>query len=78
MSTATENIRVYLPWLLSALTVYSAWLAGGLNRYAWAVSLVNQLLWLIWIVASQAWGLLPMNAVLWIVYTRNHLKWRRA
>lgn len=71
-------VREYLPWLLSALTIYSAWLAGGFNRYTWLVGLANQFLWLVWIVCSQAWGLLPMNAVLWVIYARNHWKWRRA
>lgn len=72
----TETIIVYLPWLLSAITVYSMLLAGNKKRGAWAVGLVNQLLWLIWIVLSSAWGLLPMNAALWIVYGRNYLKWK--
>lgn len=69
-------IITYLPWLLSAMTIYSAWLAGGFHRHAWTVSLANQLFWLVWIIAAQAWGLLPMNAALWIVFTRNHLKWQ--
>ncbi len=66
----------YLPWLMSALTVYMTVLAGNKSRYAWLIGLVNQALWLVWIVASSAWGLLPMNAALWIVYARNHAKWK--
>lgn len=51
-------------------------LAGNKKRGAWLVGLVNQLLWLVWIVLSAAWGLLPMNIALWIVYFRNYLKWK--
>lgn len=70
-------VREYLPWLLSAVTIYMTVLAGNRHPKAWALGLMNQALWLLWIVASSAWGLLPMNLVLWIVYARNHLKWSR-
>lgn len=65
----------WLPWLLSAITVASMWLAGAKHPRAWLVGLVNQLLWLVWIVAADKPGFLPMNFALWIVYARNHFKW---
>lgn len=65
-----------LPYLLSAITIYTMLLAGNKNKYAWAGGLVNQALWLVWIVASHSWGLIPMNLALWVVYARNHLKWK--
>ena len=71
-------LQTYLPWLLSAITIYMTVLAGNRNRWAWAVGLLNQALWLTWIVASSAWGLLPMNIALWVVYARNHFKWAAA
>lgn len=72
-----EIIRIYLPWLLSALTIWMTMLAGNKNRHAWAIGIVNQGLWLIWIVVSRSWGLIPMNIALWIVYARNHWKWNK-
>lgn len=68
----------YMPWLLSAVTIWMTVLAGNKHRSAWLVGLLNQALWLVWIAASQTWGLLPMNLALWVVYGRNHLKWRLA
>lgn len=68
-------IITYLPYLLSAITIYSMLLAGNKRKGAWVVGLVNQFLWLIWIVLTQSWGLLPMNIALWIVYGRNYIKW---
>lgn len=68
-------IKTYLPWLLSVITIWMTVLAGNKHRSAWVVGLVNQALWLVWIIASDAYGLLPMNAALWVVYTRNHIKW---
>lgn len=68
----------YLPWLLSALTIYMTILAGNKTRAAWIVALVNSALWLVWIIASASWGLLPMNLALWAVYARNYMKWGNA
>lgn len=73
----TEIIRLYLPWLLSAITIWMTLMAGNKHPKAWLIGLGNQLLWLVWICVVGAWGLLPMNIALWIVYGRNHLVWSR-
>jgi hypothetical protein len=73
----SDTIRIYLPWLLSAITIWMTLLAGNLHRNAWLVGLGNQLLWLIWIVVAGTWGLIPLNIALWVVYARNHWKWSR-
>lgn len=73
----TDVIRFYLPWLLSAITIYMTVLAGNKTRWAWAIGLGNQALWLVWIVTTATWGLLPMNLALWVVYGRNHFKWMK-
>lgn len=65
----------YMPWAMSAVTIYMTVLAGNKNRYAWAVGLFNQALWLTWILLTKNYGFLPMNLALWIVYARNHMKW---
>lgn len=72
----TDAIRIYLPWLLSAITIWMTLLAGNLHRSAWLVGLGNQSLWLVWIIATGTWGLIPLNIALWIVYVHNHWKWR--
>ena len=68
-------IADYLPWLLSAITIWMTLLAGTLHKSAWLVGLGNQALWLVWIIATATWGLIPLNIALWVVYGRNHLKW---
>ena len=70
-----DGLTQYMPWLLSAITAWMTLLAGDRHPKAWAVGMVNQALWLVWIASASAWGLLPMNAVLWVVYVRNHRKW---
>lgn len=71
-------MTTYMPWLMSAITIYMTVLAGNKNRHAWLIGLFNQALWLVWILATKNYGFLPMNAALWVVYARNHWKWRRA
>lgn len=71
-----DQIIAYLPWLLSAITIWMTTLAGNKHPSAWAVGLLGQALWLGWIIAAEAYGLLPMNVALWVVYARNHWKWR--
>lgn len=73
----SEAVRIYLPWLLSAITIYMTILAGNKSRHAWLIGLGNQALWLVFILATGTWGLLPMNLALWVVYGRNHMKWNR-
>ncbi len=73
----SEAIRIYLPWLMSAVTIYMTLMAGNKAPWAWAVGLGNQVFWLTWIIATEAWGLLPITAALTFVYARNHLKWMK-
>lgn len=69
------EITTYLPWLLSVITIWMTVLAGNKHPSAWFVGIINQALWLGWIVMTENWGFLPMNLALWVVYGRNHLKW---
>jgi len=71
------TLVAFMPWVLSAFTVLTMILAGRKKHYTWKVGLFAQLLWLVWILASQSWGLLPMNAVLWVIYFRNDREWSR-
>lgn len=71
----TELIRTYMPWVMSAVTIWMTLLAGNKHKSAWLVGIGNQALWLTWIITVHAWGLIPMNIALWVVYARNHLKW---
>lgn len=70
-------IVIYLPYLLSAISIAQIVMAGNKHPNAWLLGLANQVLWLTWILTSQNYGLLPMNLAIWVVYTRNHFKWKK-
>jgi hypothetical protein len=73
----TNLLVEYMPWLLSAVTIWMTLLAGKMHPKTWLVGLLNQLLWLIWVLLSGTVGLLPLNAVLWWVYWRNNRLWNK-
>ena len=71
-----EIVTIYLPWLLSTLTIAMAIMNGSMHRYTWLFGLLLQTLWLLWIVVTKEWGFFPMNIAFWIIYTRNHFLWK--
>lgn len=72
-----QAIITGLPWIMSALSLWMTVLAGNKKRSAWAVGLINQVLWSLWIALAHVWGLVPLTAALWVVYARNYMKWRK-
>ena len=69
-------IKDYLPWVLSCITIYITILTGNKDKYAWLLGILNQVLWLVWIIVTKNWGLIPMNIALFVINIRNHFKWR--
>lgn len=66
-----------LPWVLSFITLYSVYLAGNKNVWAWRLGLGNQVLWLALNIHLEVWGLLPLCFCMAIIYARNWLKWSK-
>ena len=66
-----------LPWILSLNTIVMNIMVGNKHRRSWALGLVGQVLWLVWIILVEAWGLIPLNLALWVIYIRNHIKWKK-
>lgn len=70
-----DFVRDVLPWLMSAVTLWMTFLQGRKTWTAWAWGLVNQVMWLLFILYTQTWGLLPLNVGLWWLYARNLVRW---
>lgn len=58
-------------------TLFSMYLLGNKDKRGWVVGLLNQFLWVSFIILFQAWLLAPLTVSLLYMYTRNLLKWRR-
>lgn len=63
-----------IPWITSAVTLLAVWLNGRNVRLSWKISLLNQAVWLVFIVTYNAWGLLPLTLTLSAIFA-HHL-WR--
>lgn len=70
-------MRQLIPLALSANTIAVMWLAGNKSALGWALGLIGQALWLVFIVVFEAWGLLPLSVALTVVYGRNLRRWRQ-
>ena len=66
-----------IPWVTSAATLLAVWLNGRNVRLSWKVSLLNQAIWLVFIVTYDAWGLLPLTLALSAIFAR-HLRRTRS
>ncbi len=73
--TPFDFVHDVLPWIMSAITLYMTFLQGKKTWKAWAVGLVNQVLWLWYALSTQTWGFLPLNLGLWYLYVRNLMIW---
>lgn len=73
-----EFLTLYMPWLLSVITIYQMKVTGDKRTIAWLIMIFNQAMWLIWIVCAETWGLIPMNIALWVMAIRNYRKWKQA
>lgn len=71
-----DIILNYLPWILSVVTLATSIMAGNYHKDTWTLSILNQFLWLTWIIVSKSYGLIPLNIGLWIIYYQNHKKWK--
>lgn len=67
-----------LALVTGAVTLVGMWMAGSHKWQGWLLGLLNQGLWLAFIITFKAWGLLPLNICLVFVYGRNLWRWRHA
>ena len=72
-----EIINVYLPYILSAITIYMTFLVGNKNKKGWSLGMFNQILWFIFIISSKNYGLMFMNIAFFYMYMRNYQKWEK-
>ena len=68
-------LAMYLPWLLSVLSIVMSVLTGNKWRRVWLFGLGIQCVWVLWIICAQAYGFLPLCLTLFAIYARNHFKW---
>lgn len=73
--TVDRFILVVLPYILSAIAIYTQFQAGNKKKSSWLITLASQGVWLIWICYSKTWGFIPLNLCMSIMAIRNYIKW---
>lgn len=72
-----EYTILYLPWIISILSIYTVWITGNKNKIGWLLNGFSQVLWLIWIWSTSAWGLIPLNIAMLCMSIRNFILWNK-
>ncbi len=61
--------------LISISTIIYMYLLSRKIKLGLYISLVSQLLWLVFIYTNEAWGLIPLNIALWYICVSGLKKW---
>jgi hypothetical protein len=66
-----------MTYLLSALSIFVLWGVGNKWKWIWAVGILSQIIWFIFIYQTKLYGLIPMHVVYLCLYTINLIKWTK-
>ena len=68
--------KVYLTWLITIVNIYYVWAVAKLKLHGWAMALLTQILWGIFIYGTESWGLIPISIVLGGLSINNYYDWK--
>jgi hypothetical protein len=66
-----------MSWILSFTSALMLWLMGSKSKWGPRLGLVNQILWLIYVISIKEWGLIPGVVMYAVVHVRNLISWER-
>jgi hypothetical protein len=64
-------------WILGILGVTGLWLAGKQVWWGWLITLINEILWITYAIATGQYGFIFMAICYAMVYLRNAIVNRR-
>jgi hypothetical protein len=64
-------------WILGILGVTGLWLAGKQVWWGWLITLINEILWITYAIATEQYGFIFMAICYAMVYLRNAIVNRR-
>ena len=67
----------WLTWILSGTSIVILWLMGNKSMWGPLLGLANQILWIIYVTATDQWGLLPGVLIYTVIHIRNIIRWNR-
>ena len=61
--------------VLDGTGLLGSWFLARLNRFGWIISLVAQVLWIIYSVQTEQWGFFPGIILQTIINIKGFLRW---
>lgn len=71
-----HSLVVWMPYAISIISIYVLIIAGKKHPFTWHFAVIEQLLWITWILISKNYGLLPITIFVLISCIRNIFLWR--
>ena len=65
-----------LSWVISGTSALMLWVMGNKSVWGPRIGLMNQVLWLAYVIGTRQWGLLPGVIIYTVVHLRNLRKWK--
>jgi hypothetical protein len=66
-----------LPWIVSGLGIWMTELTGRKDKKGWAIGVIVQLIWFVFVILTAAWGFIPLNVIRFYQYARNYYRWKK-
>jgi len=70
-------MSAWMPWILSATSALMLWQMGNKSKWGPRLGIANQVLWIIYTVATEQWGLFPGVLLYAIIHIRNLRRWAK-
>lgn len=70
-------IMEIMPWVLSAMSAIMLWSMGDKKKWGPGFGLLNQAVWIVYVLMTDQWGLMPGVLVYTFIHARNLYVWNR-
>jgi len=67
----------YWSWLLALIGVTGIFLVGKKKNWAWLVLCCNELIWIVYALATKQYGFIVMATAYTIVYLKSYKEWKK-
>lgn len=64
-----------MAWILSITSALILWLMGNKSKWGPRIGIINQALWVFYVISIEEYGLLPGVILYAIIHFRNVIKW---
>lgn len=71
------EIYLWMPWILSAISLISIWLLRGYRRVGWLIGVVSGVMCVAYNLVTHQYGFIPQNIIGAVICLSSYRAWRR-